>query len=54
MTALTAMRLHFLREDERHKVGEVLGPLGSFITGTANFQTPIYPLRASFYNFLGD
>jgi hypothetical protein len=54
MTALTAMRLHFLREDERHKVDEVLGPLGSLIIGTADFQTPIYPLRTSFYNFLAD
>jgi hypothetical protein len=54
MTALTAMKLHFLREDERHKVDEVLEPLGSLITGTANFQIPICPLRASFYNFLAD
>jgi hypothetical protein len=54
MAALTAMRLHFLCENNRYEVDQVLRPLGSLISGTANSQTPIRPLHASFYDFLTD
>lgn len=53
MAALTAMRLQFLC-DNCYEVDRVLGPLGSLMTGTANSQTPIRPLHASFYDFLTD
>jgi len=52
--ALTSMRLHFPRVDRSYEVDDVIGPMGSLITGTADSQTPIRPLHASFYDFLTD
>ena len=52
--ALTFMRLHFPRVDSSYKVDNVIGPMGSLITGTADSETPIRPLHASFYDFLTD
>jgi hypothetical protein len=54
ITALSAMRMHFPGGDGGHRVEEVIGPMGSLVTGTANSQTPIRPLHASFYDFLTD
>ena len=54
MAALAAMRLHFLCENNCYEVDRVLRPLGSLISGTANSQTPMRPLHASFYDFLTD
>ncbi|KAJ8597149.1 hypothetical protein M405DRAFT_780480 [Rhizopogon salebrosus TDB-379] len=52
--ALTAMRSHFPRMDSRYTVDDVIGPMGSLVTGTGDSQTPIRPLHASFYDFLTD
>ena len=52
--ALTSMRLHFPRVDSSYEVDDVIGPMGSLITGTMDSQTPIRPLHASFYDFLTD
>ena len=54
MTALTSMRLCFLRKDDRYDVKSVIGKLGSLFTGTTDSHTPIRPVHASFYNFLTD
>jgi hypothetical protein len=52
--ALMSMRLHFPRVDSSYEVDDVIGPMGSLITGTMDSQTPIRPLHASFYDFLTD
>jgi hypothetical protein len=52
IAVLTAVRLHFTQEDDRYEVDDVTGLLGSLLTGTADFQTPIRPFHASFYDFL--
>jgi len=52
-TALTAMRQHFPSEDERYDVNDVIGKLGSLVTGTDS-TAPVRPLHASFYDFLTD
>ena len=52
--ALTSIRLHFPRVDRSYEVNDVIGPMGSLLTGTADSQTPIRPLHASFYDFLTD
>ncbi|KAG1792155.1 uncharacterized protein HD556DRAFT_1482212 [Suillus plorans] len=52
MHALTAMRLHFPEGTCDYEMDEVLGPLGSLLTGTSDSHTPIRPLHASFYDFL--
>ena len=54
LSALNAMRLHFPSGDGDYRVEQVIGPMGSLITGTADSQTPIRPLHASFYDFLTD
>ena len=51
---LTAMRLHFSMDDRHYKIDDVIGSMGSLITGTADSQIPIRPLHASFYDFLTD
>ncbi|KAG1772206.1 hypothetical protein EV702DRAFT_1246600 [Suillus placidus] len=54
MPALTAMRLHFPQEACDYKVGRVIGPLGSLLTGITDSHAPIRPIHASFYDFLTD
>jgi len=52
--ALTAMRLHLPRVDSPYTVDDIIGSMGSLITGTVDGQTPIRPLHTSFYDFLTD
>ena len=54
LSALNAMRLHFPSGDGSYRVEQVIGPMGSLVTGTADSQTPVRPLHASFYDFLTD
>jgi hypothetical protein len=54
ITVLNVMRKHFPRPGERHKVDQVICPLGSLVTGTTDPQIPVRPLHASFYDFLTD
>jgi len=53
-SALNAMRLHFPTGDRSYRVEQVIGPMGSLVTGTADSQTAVRPLHASFYDFLTD
>jgi len=48
------MRLHFSMDDRHYKIDDVIGSMGSLITGTADSQVPIRPFHASFYDFLTD
>jgi len=54
ISALNAMRLHFPSGYGIYRVEEVIGPMGSLVAGTADSQTPVRPLHASFYDFLTD
>jgi len=54
ISALNTMRLHFPCGDGSYRVEQVIGPMGSLVTGTADSQTPVRPLHASFYDFLTD
>jgi len=54
LSALNAMRLHFPSGQGIYRVEEIIGPMGSLVTGTADSQTPVRPLHASFYDFLTD
>jgi len=54
LSALNAMRLHFPSGGGGYRVEQVIGPMGSLVTGTADSQTPVRPLHASFYDFLTD
>jgi len=54
LSALNAMRLHFPSGYGSFTVEEVIGQLGSLLTGTADSQTSVRPLHASFYDFLTD
>src|SRR5882757_7107163 len=53
-TALTSMRELFPQVDSDYTIDDVIGPMGSLMTGTVDSQTPIRPLHASFYDFLTD
>jgi len=52
--ALMAMRLHFVAAAQNYNVDDVIGPMSSLVTGTANSGVPIRPLHGSFYEFLTD
>jgi len=54
LSALNVMRMHFPGGDGSYRVEEIIGPMGSLVTGTADSQTPVHPLHASFYDFLTD
>jgi len=54
LSALNAMRLHFTSGYGSCTVEDVIGPMGSLLTGTADSQTSVRPLHASFYDFLTD
>jgi len=52
--ALISMRQQFPQVDSDYNVDNIVGPMGSLITGTVDSQAPIRPLHASFYDFLTD
>ena len=52
--SLMAMRLHFSPMNRLYKIDDVIGSMGSLFAGTADSETPIRPLHASFYDFLSD
>ncbi|KAG2350104.1 hypothetical protein BDR05DRAFT_986385 [Suillus weaverae] len=54
ITALNAMRECFPCDDDRYDVNLLMRHLGSLVSGTSEFDTPIRPLHASFYDFLTD
>jgi len=52
MPVLTAMRQHFPVGACDYEMDQVIGSLGSLLTSTLDFRTPIHPLHTSFYDFL--
>jgi len=54
LDSLNAMRSHFLDENERYAVEDIVEHMGSLLSGTTNSSTPIRPLHASFRDFLTD
>jgi len=54
LDALNFMRSCFPDQREHYKVEDIVGHMGSLLSGTANSYTPIQPLHASFHDFLTD
>ncbi|KAG2065516.1 hypothetical protein BDR04DRAFT_950391, partial [Suillus decipiens] len=54
LTSLNAMRRHFPMREDHFDVELVVNSMGSLLSGTANADSPIGPLHASFRDFLTD